>query len=143
MSSARPAPLVAADLLLLLAVGSPPAAGTTRYVPTSVPAIQLAISASISGDTVLVLQGTFYEHIDLLGKGVVVRSIGGPETTIIDATGQSASVVHLADVGELDRLEGFTLRGGSGTTEPGYFYDGGGILIRDSRGGGPLIESPG
>ena len=114
---------------------------TTRHVPTDYPTIQHAISLSADGDTVLVLQGVYQEHLTLVSRGIVVRSQSGPAVTTIDATGQSSSVVYFSDCDELTHLDGFTLRGGTGTIGGGQYNDGGGIFIPDSRGQGPTIEN--
>lgn len=120
-----------ASMVLLVTTG---AHALTRVVPDHFSTIQGAIAASGQfGDTVLVRPGTYREHLDFLGKDVVLRSVAGPETTIVDAAGLGASVVYLAGCGETARLEGFTLRGGSTTV-------GGGIYVRDSHDHGPMVD---
>ena len=46
--------------------------------------IQEGITEASNGDTVLVASGIYYENIDFLGKGIVLISMDGPESTIID-----------------------------------------------------------
>lgn len=78
-------------------------------VPSDVPTIQAAIDLATSGDTIRVSPGT-YGSIDYLGKDLVVRSVAGPDVTIIDGQGEAA--VRFAD-GETRAavVEGFTIRG--------------------------------
>jgi hypothetical protein len=115
---------------------------TTRIVPDDFAAIQEAMVASVqTGDTVLVRAGTYFENIDYLGKDVVLKSLDGPETTIVDATGQFASVVYMPEVGAGARLDGFTLTGGTGTSDPPYNLAGGGVHVKAGRDQGPVIEN--
>ncbi len=102
--------------------------------------IQEAIVAAQDGDTVLVHEGTYYEHINFLGKKITVGSLHltNPQNpfhivnTIIDgsmpARADSNSVVHFVS-GEdtASILHGFTIQNGCGTA-----YKGGGILIYNS-----------
>ena len=123
------------SLAVNLSIASAQVQAVTRMVPDQFPTIQGALAASsTTGDTVLVRPGTYMEHIDFLGKDVVVWSLAGPESTVIDATNRGASVVRFVGVGEA-RLEGFTLRGGTGAP------DGGGVIVRDTRDRGPIIEN--
>ena len=54
--------------------------------------IQDAIDNADVGLTILVCPGTYFENIDFLGKAIAVRSVIGPEKTIIDGS-QSGRVV--------------------------------------------------
>ena len=100
---------------------------TTWYVPDDFPAIQDAIDNSSPGDTVVVRPGTYLEHINFLGKTIIVGSELGPDVTTIDATGLGASVVDFGrEPEEGTLLEGFTITGGTGTW-CSYEYRGGGI----------------
>ena len=120
-----------ASLVLLVLLNASNVAGLTRRVPAQYSLIQQAIAASANGDTVLVSPGTYLEHLDFLGKDVVVRSLNGPETTIVDGGG-FGSVVYLGGCGEGAQLRGFTVRSG------GTVF-GGGVAVRYSRGAGPSI----
>ena len=79
------------------------------------PTIQAAIDSAATGDTVRVGPGVYHELIDFLGKDLVVCSVEGPETTVLQGTltkpyhatvslknGESRSAV----------LEGFTVTTG-------------------------------
>ena len=73
-----------------------------------------AIAACGSGDTVQVMPGTYYESINFAGLTIVVESIDGPESTIIDGSGLDTSVVRLWG-GESSSavLRGFTIQNGN------------------------------
>ena len=100
-------------------------------VPTQYKTIQLAIDAATAGDAVHINSGTYYEKIDLLGKAIQVIGIDGPETTSIDATGLSGSVIYCANnEGPKTVISGLTLTGGTGTVHPVWkMLQGGGIFI--------------
>ncbi len=51
--------------------------------------IQSAINAASSGDTILVYDGIYNETI-IVGKKLIVKSMNGSGSTIIDATGRSS-----------------------------------------------------
>jgi hypothetical protein len=88
--------------------------------------IQTAINGASDGDEIIVAPGTYNEAIDLLGKEIILRSSGGAESTIIDAQGENTSVVT-CDSGETNQtlIDGFTLTGGTGTSNPGGVQGGG------------------
>jgi hypothetical protein len=139
--------------------------------------IQAAVDVARDGDTVLVTNGVYNSGVRvtpghtlnnrvLVSRAVTVRSVNGPEVTIIEGSG--ASAYNTADAVRcallLDgKLEGFTLRGGatyahSDTHPNGYDKGGGGVnlqgctpgtavvncIIRDCRAydGGGAIEGP-
>src|SRR5882672_9729795 len=84
----------------------------TRYVPIDVPTIQGAINASANGDTVVVLEGTYFENIDYRGKRVVVRSAYGPGYTAIDGGNVGPCVKFISGENAAAMLSGFTLQRG-------------------------------
>jgi hypothetical protein len=119
-----------------------------RYVPSDYATIQSAINASSAGDEVIVSPGTYHEAINLLGRAITVRSSGGADLTVIDASGLNTSAVKFQS-GELPStvLEGFTITGGSGTVR-GVDLVGGGIycfganpVIRDCVVSGNVADS--
>jgi pectin methylesterase-like acyl-CoA thioesterase len=57
-------------------------------VPGDYPTIQAAIDDVPTGSTITVAPGTYHEAINFSGKLRHVISSGGPEVTIIDATGR-------------------------------------------------------
>ncbi len=90
--------------------------------------IQAGISAAASGDTVLVLPGTYVENRDFVGKAITVRSdddgIAGthaiaPDTTIIDGNDAGSVVVLQSAEGRDSVLEGFCITNGLATNGSG------------------------
>lgn len=87
-------------------------------VPADRPTIQSAINAARAGDEIVVAPGRYAELINFAGKAVTVRSVAGPESTIIDAEGRAGSAVSfISGETSASRLEGFTIRGVRGTAQ--------------------------
>jgi len=90
------------------------------YVPGQYPTIQAAINAAVTGDTVLVADGTYTgpgnRDINFLGKAITVRSQSGPENCIIDCNAgrwdqhRGFSFTNNEDGNSV--LEGFTITNG-------------------------------
>jgi hypothetical protein len=122
-------PIVPAVALLASLVAVPLHAGTLT-VPGSAPTIQGAIVLASSGDTILVAPGTYAEHVDLLGKRLVIESTGGAAVTIIDAGGTGSAVSAHTGEPAGTTLHGFTLTGGTGqpTSSGGNWTGGGGLF---------------
>ncbi len=99
----------------------------TILVPSDYATIQEGIAAALSGDTVLVSPGTFYENIDFLGKAIVVTSEHGPDSTTIDGNGLGSVVMAASGEPEGAEISGFTIKNG-------YKYsDYGGGIYCDNR----------
>jgi predicted outer membrane repeat protein len=79
--------------------------------------IQFAIEKSNSGDTILVMPGTYREAIDFLGKAITVMSQDGASATIMDAAGlgQVSVVTFQNNEGANSVLKGFTIQNGQGS----------------------------
>ena len=89
--------------------------------------IQAAIDAAAQdeGDRISAAPGTFNEAIDFVGKAVALRSAGGPEVTVIDATRLEGPVVTcVTGEGPDTVLDGFTITGGSATCGGGMYSSG-------------------
>ncbi len=110
--------------------------GTIILVPTDQPTIHDGIYATVSGDTVLIEPGVYYERIGTSDRIITIGSrflLTGDQTyiyeTILDANHEGAAV-FLAGVGTACTFVGFTIRNG--------FSDlncGGGITAIESEGG--------
>ena len=98
----------------LAAWGARPAWAEILNVPDEYETIQQAINAAQDGDEIIVAPGTFFERIHLLSKAITIRSSGGPDLTVIDATGlNQAAVTCTNQEGPDTRLVGFTVTGGT------------------------------
>lgn len=103
---------------------APPVAARTWYISVNLSGdaatIQAGVDSSATGDTVLVGPGRYFEDIDFLGKGIVLKSEMGAEATILDGSQEDSSIV-MFHTGEPQGtvLEGFTLTGGQGTGPAG------------------------
>ncbi|TVQ56868.1 MAG: hypothetical protein EA377_01650, partial [Phycisphaerales bacterium] len=97
----------------------------TVHVPSELATIQQAINVAPPLDfEIIVAPGTYNEAIDSLGKSFHLRSSGGPEVTIIDASGLGASVVTVTDADSASPamvIEGFTITGGDAGQGGGMF----------------------
>ena len=102
--------------------------------------VQEAINAAFHEDTVHVLEGRYYESIDLLGKNLVVTSDDPDDpavaaNTILDGFGKGSVVLFVGGETSDCILEGFTITRGGGT-EISFAgitpLAGGGILCLDS-----------
>ncbi|HTC95129.1 MAG TPA: choice-of-anchor Q domain-containing protein [Terriglobales bacterium] len=120
-------------LPLLLSICSCVAyAQTTIHVPGDQPTIQAGINAANNGDTVLVADGHYHEHIDFNGKNITVTSVNGPAVTIIDGDLGAGPVVHFHNQeARAAVLHGFTVEHATGPQ-----FDGGGVEI---QGASPTI----
>ena len=102
-----------------------PTLSETIHVPRDYSTIQMAIENAENGDTVLVVQGTYMENIDFLGKAISVVSESGYQAMIIDGSQAGSVVICNKGEGEDSVLDGFTITNG-------YSFYGGGINIDSS-----------
>jgi len=83
-------------------------------VPSDYPTIQAGIDASVNGDTILVAPGEYHENITLYARNILLSSLYGPDTTVING--------EFAIGGQVDStciIRGFTILGTpSGPTSP-------------------------
>ncbi|MFQ5653557.1 MAG: right-handed parallel beta-helix repeat-containing protein [Planctomycetota bacterium] len=118
-------------LALVIASGSL-GAQTLIEVPGDYATIQEGIAAAQPGDTVSVGQGEYLENISFLGKAITVRSLAGPQETIINGITQLTSAVRFdMQEGPDSVLEGFTITGGGDTRGGGIYCEGAGPTLRD------------
>lgn len=116
--------------LTLVAAAAPCYAQNTIRVPADKATIQAAILSASNGDTVLVSPGTYKEHIDFSKKAITVKSVSGPDVTIIDGALRPGVVVSFTQgEGPTSVLQGFTIQNGAGE-------EGGGITV---QGASPTI----
>jgi hypothetical protein len=92
-------------------------AANTIYVPNDQPAIQSGIVAAVNGETVVVLPGTYSEHIDFLGKAITVTTSDGTALTTIDGTLSGTVVTFKTGEGNSSVLKGFTITNGRSTLQ--------------------------
>ncbi|USN99555.1 MAG: hypothetical protein H6810_02485 [Phycisphaeraceae bacterium] len=115
-------PIIVPTSCLVLTFCAGLASAAIINVPADQPFIQAGINAAVTGDEVVVAPGTYAEIIDFAGKAITVRSSGGADVTILDATsvadpGDGLPVVRFDNGEGADSvLEGFTLTGGTGDT---------------------------
>jgi Right handed beta helix region len=110
-------------LTALVALLVLPLAGqATLSVPGQFPSILNAAQAAVNGDTIEVAPGTYFGFIEYFGKDITIRSTGGAEVTIIDASKIILSpVCFIASEGPNAVLDGFTIRGGQVSNGGGIF----------------------
>jgi hypothetical protein len=90
---------------------TPAAIGDTIIIPDDYPTIQQGIGAALVGDTVLVAAATYYEHLDFLGKSILVKSIEGAQATVLESYYQGTPIVSFVNgEGSASILDGFTIQ---------------------------------
>ena len=110
----------AAGLYLLTAAVCPAA---TIVVPTDQPTIQAGIDAALDQDTVLVLPGTYSgpgnTEIGFNARAVILISLEGAHTTIIDCAGAGRAFSLRYSAGPDPVIDGFTIMNGNGGNQGG------------------------
>ncbi len=99
--------------------------------------IQDAIAVSSHNDTVLVHDGIYNESINFNGKSITVRSVNGPEKTVINPQNSDRVVTFSSFETTESVLDGFTLKNGD-TSTLGIDNSGGGIYCGNSS---PTIKN--
>ena len=115
----------------------PPPSGELWRVPSDAPSIAAAIDSSISGDTIRIDCGTYYEHDIYIPWGVVLESeTGDPDCVTIDAQGQGRIVLgeRAGSCFDTLRIEGITFRNGHAPGLSAPDNQGGAMYLRDSMG---------
>lgn len=113
---------------------------STLRVPEEYGTIQSAINAAVDFDTVLINDGTYTgdgnRDIDFLGKAIVVKSVNGAASTIIDCQADSTNphrgfIFHSGE-DSLSILQGLTIQNGYAPDD---------VMLAGSYGGGILCDS--
>ena len=119
---------IIATVVLLITWGAPALASASVNVGES---LQAAVDAAADGSLILVEPGTHrISNLTISGKGITLRSVGGPESTIllIDPLAAERDGLHGIGLeftphsGNQSTIEGFTLTYGAG-----YNGKGGGV----------------
>ncbi|MGM0627761.1 MAG: right-handed parallel beta-helix repeat-containing protein, partial [Candidatus Fermentibacterota bacterium] len=133
MITAGHMPLLAAFVLASAAIAA------TLHVPGEYPDIPAAISAATDGDTVLVSPGTYGGPVGFQGKNIVLRSVAGPDQTVINTFWDFHAVMFTGAEDSTAVLEGFTVSNTLYNSHPDAGQDdrdiveyGGGIYINGS-----------
>ena len=86
-------------------------------MPGEQPTIQAGIDFAVSGDIVLVADGTYTgamnKNLDFNGKAIIVISKNGPENTIIDCQGNGRGFNFHSSEGQDSVVSGFTIKNGA------------------------------
>ena len=105
------------------------AGANTILVPSQYPTLQSAVNAAVTGDTVLVANGTYTGagnyNVDFGGKGVLLKSMGGSAVCIVDCQSKGRAFYLSGGDTSMARIEGFTITNGAVTTYGDYY--GGGV----------------
>ena len=92
-------------------------------MPTDQPTIQAGIDAALDQDTVLVLPGTYSGagniEIGFNARAVILISLEGAQTTIIDCAGAGRAFSLRYSAGPDPVIDGFTIMNGNGGNQGG------------------------
>lgn len=110
--------------------GAAPGSGTVTDPYVSIQ-FALAQATTVSGDTVQVLPGTYFETINYQGKTLTLRSTDGARSTVIDAVQAAAAVTVGSGEGVGTVLEGFTVTGGLSPLGGGIRCVGSTLAVRE------------
>ncbi len=88
--------------------------------------VQRAVNDAVKGDTVMVMAGTYPEHI-VIKKGITLSSSDGSDATILSGT-PGHRVITLDYATDTVRINGFSITGGNPTDDAVYGEYGGGLL---------------
>lgn len=79
--------------------------------------VQEAIDKAQSRDEVLVWPGTYLENLIIRRKSLILKSLSGPEVTILDGSAGDGPVIRADSSESVVTVEGFTITGGSGVSK--------------------------
>ncbi|MBN1827515.1 MAG: right-handed parallel beta-helix repeat-containing protein [Candidatus Eisenbacteria bacterium] len=123
-------------IVLALFCSAPPSSAVTHHVGQDGVArgyeLNETIYGSADGDTILVYPGTYVgAYIYAASKDLVIRSVEGPEKTILDGD-KALMVAWFLHVTDKTVLEGFTIRNGYDPRFSGGIRCGGDAIIRNN-----------
>ncbi len=117
-------------VLVCLLICSNEVNATVRRVPSAYPTIQDALDAAVSGDIVLVANGTYIgtrnKNLNFSGKSITLQSENGPMVSIIDCQSSGRALIFDDDEPLTTLVEGFTIKNGQLTSS---LQNGAGVLI--------------
>ncbi|MBC8309201.1 MAG: hypothetical protein H8E83_01650 [Planctomycetes bacterium] len=87
-----------------------------------------AIEACGTGDSILVMPGTYAENIDYDGRGISITSTSGPDLTVIDGSANGSVVWMYGEPSQSTVLDGFTLQNGNNPIGGGILTDGSPVI---------------
>ena len=102
-----------------------------EYPAADFTAIQDAVDAAGTDDTVIVYPGTYNENVSV-NKEVTIRSYSGAESTFVTAANPNDHVIEVTADGVA--IEGFSIHGATGNDYAGIYLNGvDGCAIEDNR----------
>jgi predicted outer membrane repeat protein len=123
-------------LSLALRGASMTADAATLPVPSEYPTIQAAINSAMTAtsvdtaDTILVSAGTYTENLLITGNTVIIKSVDGPNATIIDG-GANGTVITIYGGARGVTFEGFTITNGNGSYGGGFYINDSTAIVRN------------
>ncbi len=105
----RSAAITICVILALFSFSRPQA--TIIHVPEDTSTIQGGINGAVNGDTVLVAQGAYNQHISFNGKAILVTSEAGAQSTIISKLYDGFTMVTFSSGDDSNSiLDAFTIQ---------------------------------
>lgn len=105
---AKPAAVFFAAVLIFLSADHASAAKII-YVPDDFSTIQAAVNGAAAGDTIIVRDGCYSENIKVSISDLTIKSLNGPQGTILSAQNLTANIFDLNR--PRTEISGFTIRG--------------------------------
>lgn len=129
--------LIHASFIVLLASLAAAASASIIHVPADHPNLKAAIAAAVSGDEIVVADGTYSgpdnRGLDFGGKDIVLRSANGPAACIIDCELADRAFIFQSGETSAAIIEGLTVQNGkpaSGVLNGGAVLVNGGAVTR-------------